>query len=412
MSQLHKRFSTDQVKMIFNLYIYKKMELSEVLSQLGIKKRQCQSLLAEYRKDRKAFSIDYPRNTPNRRIDTRVEATIRSELEKEKMIIDNRAIPVAEYNYSAVRDAVEQETGKTVSLSTVINKAKRWEFYLVDKPPKKQHDREVFTDAIGMLMQYDSSHHLWSPFAKTKWTLITNLDDHSRLMLFGDLYEQETVWNHIQALETTTLKYGTGLSYYTDNHSIFRFICHRDSVWQNQVQGTDDVITQWRQVVEDCGMNVIYALSPQAKGKIERPYRWLQDRIVRRCAKLGVTDIDDARAILFDEMTQYNTKRVHSTTGEIPATRFQRAIDEGRSLFRPFQLHAPYQSTKDIFCLREQRRVNGYHQISWQGSVLPVKKDIPIGALVDLKSIPERPTPELRLWHNNQLKQIFRFMKK
>ena len=411
MRQLHKRFTTDQVRMILNLYIMKKMELKEVLNQLEVKERQFYKLLAKYKKDKSNFSIEYPREHANHRLPKDLDDIIRSELDKEKAIIENKAIPVTEYNYSAIRDEVAKVTGKNISSPTIINRAKEWDYYIKDKPKKRLHDREVITDAIGMLMQYDSSHHLWSPFTEKKWTLITNLDDHSRKLLFGDFFEQETVWNHIKALEITTLKYGTGLSYYVDNHSIFRFICYRDSIWQHQTKGTDDVTTQWRQVVEDCKMNVIYALSPEAKGKVERPYRWLQDRIVRRCAKLGVKHINDAREILFDEINRYNTKQVHSTTGEIPEIRFRRAMEEGRSMFKPFKLAEPFQSTKDIFCLREQRRVNGYHQISWQGKILTVKKDIPIGALISLKSIPEQPTPELRLWHNDRLRQIFRFVK-
>jgi len=69
--------------------------------------------------------------------------------------------------------------------------------------------------------------------------------------------------------------------YYVDNLRVFRFIQNRDSVWRNHVLGTDDVNTQWRQVLALMHTDVIYALSPQAKGKIERPYRWMQDRIVR-----------------------------------------------------------------------------------------------------------------------------------
>jgi len=388
-----------------------KMKIREVLNQLGIQKRQFQYLLSEYKKDKVNFSIEYQRKQSNHHLPKDIDDIIRIELDKEKTIIENRSIPVTEYNYSAIRDEVVKATGQNISVPTIINRAKEWEYYIRDKPKKRLHDREVFTDAIGMLMQYDSSLHLWSPFAKEKWTLITNLDDHSRKLLYGDFFERETVWNHIKAVEATTLKYGAGLSYYVDNHSIFRFVCHRDSIWQHQIKGTDDATTQWRQVVEDCGMNVIYALSAQAKGKVERPYRWLQDRIVRRCAKLGIKEIGDAREILQDEICRYNTKQVHSTTGEIPEIRFQKAINDGRSMFKPFQLEGPYQSTKDIFCLREQRRVNNYHQISWQGKILTVKRDIPIGALVNLKSIPEQPTPELRVWHDDKLRQIFRFVK-
>jgi len=410
MSQLHKRFSTDQVKMILNLYIHGSMELKEALNQLEIKERRFYKILAQYKKDKLNFSVKYPRESPNRKIDLNIEEAIKSELEKEKSIIENRSIPVNDYNYSVVRDEVENLTGKRLALQTIINRSKSWGYFVPDKPKKKVHDRVVITDAIGMLMQHDASCHLWSPFAKEKWSLITTLDDHSRKMLFGDFFLNETAWAHIKSVESTVLKYGAGLSYYADNHSIFRFVVARDSMWRNTYKHTDDVLTQWRQVVEACGMNVIYALSPQAKGKIERPYQWLQDRIVRRCAKGGVKDINDAREILADEISQYNNKRVHSTTREIHSIRFQRAIDEGRNMFKPLMLPSHIESTKDIFCFREKRRVNGYREISWQGKTLKVNKNIPIGAMVDLHSIPEEPTPELRLLHNDKIKNIYRFI--
>ena len=410
MGQLHKRLGTENVKMILNLYIGHRMELKEALNQLEIKERRFYKLLAAYRKDKVNFSVGYGRNYSNYKIKKDVEEAIKTELSNEKKIIENRDIVVTDYNYSAVRDEVVKTTGVNISVPTIINRAKDWGYYIKDKPKKKQHDRQVITDAIGMLLQHDASRHLWAPFAGVKWSLITTIDDHSRKLLFGDLFFDETVWNHIKAVESVILEYGYGLSYYVDNGSIFRFICHRDSIWQNQVKGTDDALTQWRQTVEACGMNVIYALSAQAKGKVERPYRWLQDRIVRRCAKGGIKHIDGAREILFDEMDRYNNRQVHSTTGEIPSIRFQRAINEGRNMFKPLHIPEHIDSTKDIFCLREQRRVNGYREISWQGKTLKVSKNIPVGALVDLHSVPEEPMPELRLWHDSKLKQIFRFV--
>jgi len=65
------------------------------------------------------------------------------------------------------------------------------------------------------------------------------------------------------------------------------------------------------------GVDVAYALSPQAKGKVERPYRWLQDRIVRTCAIEKLTTIDEVRDVLKEEVNRYNNHQVHSTTGEI-----------------------------------------------------------------------------------------------
>ena len=84
------------------------------------------------------------------------------------------------------------------------------------------------------------------------------------------------------------------------------------------------------------GVDVTYALSPEAKGKVERPYRWLQDRIVRTCAIERLTAIDDVRAVLKEELGRYNNHQVHSTTGKVPSIRFDKARKEGNSLFRFF----------------------------------------------------------------------------
>ncbi|MBW1613114.1 MAG: hypothetical protein JRJ57_03890 [Deltaproteobacteria bacterium] len=108
----------------------------------------------------------------------------------------------------------------------------------------------------------------------------------------------------------------------------------------------------------DCNIKVTYALSPQAKGKIERPYRWLQDRVIRTCVRDNVTDIKQAQRVLNYEVHRYNYKQLHSTTQEVPYFRFQRALKEKRSLFREFRVKPPFQSVKDIFCLRVNRTID------------------------------------------------------
>jgi len=69
---------------------------------------------------------------------------------------------------------------------------------------------------------------------------------------------------------------------------------------------------------------------------MERPYRWLQDRLVRTCAREGVTDISDGIKILRKEADRYNYRQVHSVTGEVPYYRLKRLVGEGKSLFREF----------------------------------------------------------------------------
>ena len=315
MDQLHKRFTAEQVKVLLQGYSQGTMSRAEVEEMLNIGKTRFFALLKEYQQSPATFSITYERDTPAK-LSAHVEAAIEKELLREKELVEDPRLPILDYNYTALRDRLKK-TGVKVSATTITDRAKKLECYK-PHPKGKAHDREVVTAAIGALVQHDASLHLWSPFAEEKWTLITSIDDYSRKLLFADFFLQETAWAHIQAAQTLMQTYGLPLQYYVDNLRVFRFVQGRDSNWRKHVLETDDVDPQWRQVMRLLGVDVIYALSAQAKGKIERPYRWLQDRIVRTCALEHITAIDDGRAVLKDELDRYNNHQVHSTTGEIP----------------------------------------------------------------------------------------------
>ncbi len=239
------------------------------------------------------------------------------------------------------------------------------------------------------LIQHDSSKHLFSPYADMKWYLIASLDDYSRLLLFPKLIEKETSWQHIVALKEVFLTGGIPFSCYVDSHSVFRFVQDRDSMWRKHYRLTDKVDTQWKMVIDDCRVKPIYALSAQTRGKIERPYRWMQDRIVRGCAREGIKRIEEAEKVLENEVTRYNYHQVRSTTGEIPILRFERAIKEKKSLFREFTIPSPYKSAKDNFCLRVKRLIDAYHKISLDKLTFKVHK-APLRKQVELRIAPMR----------------------
>lgn len=152
------------------------------------------------------------------------------------------------------------------------------------------------------------------------------------------------------------------------------------------------------------GVEVVYALSPQAKGKVERPYRWLQDRIVRTCVYENLSALEDVREVLKAEVKRYNNRQVHSTTGEIPNLRFQQAKKEGNSLFRKFTVPNPYRSPQDIFCLRFTRIVNGYRRISLFKHEIEVP-NVPLREDVDVHLVPDeiRQLMHIRIWWQNNL---------
>ena len=403
MDQIHRRFTAEQVKVLLKGYSQGILDRPAIEETLGISKSRFFVLLREYRHNPDEFTLTYHRETPTR-LPARVEKEIEKELMLEKDLIDDSTLPITTYNYSAVRDRLAQQE-IVVALSTIIDRAKSLGCYQAH-PRKKVHDREVVTTAIGALIQHDASHHRWSPHAKGKWALITSIDDYSRRLLYADLFEQETTWAHIQASQALMGAYGIPLRYYVDSLRVFRFVQGRDSFWRKHILQTDEADPQWRQVMRILGIDVAYALSPQAKGKVERPYRWLQDRIVRTCAIENLTAIEEVRAVLKDEIDRYNNHQVHSTTGEIPSIRFEKARREGNSLFRPFALPKSYTSAKDVFCLRERRMVNGYRKISLFNHEIEVP-GVPLREEVEVHLVPdvERGALEVRIWWENQMVQ-------
>jgi len=403
MKQLHKKFTDYQIKELITRYLKKKIARKYIQEILGIKKTRFFALVKRLKDDSENFSISYSRRIPTRKISKDIERNIVKELKIEEDLIKAKEVPIKYYNYSYIKDLLEQKYSQKVSLPTIIDRAKRNNFYFL-RPKRKAHDREVLTNYPGELIQHDSSHHQFAPYADSKWYLITSLDDFSRLILYAVLVERETTWEHILALEYVLLKYGFPLAYYVDSLSIFRFVQGRDSYWRNHYKLTDEANPQWKQVLDDCRVKVTYALSPQAKGKIERPYRWIQDRLVRTCYRENIRDIKEAQLILNNLVQKYNYRIVHSTTGEIPYIRFQRAIREKRSLFREFTISPPFKSTKDIFCLRVDRMVNSYRKVSINKLELKVPK-APLHESIQLRISPDKESglSEVRFWHEGEL---------
>jgi transposase len=401
MTQIHKRFTAEQVKVLFQGYCQGNLSRPDVEDMLGIGKTRFFALLKAYRQTLDTFSIDYHRST-SRRLSEEAETQIEQELLREKALIEDKELPIHDYNYAALVDRLKKKDIQ-VSTTTVIKRAKALECYQ-PKKKGKAHDREVLTASTGDLIQHDASLHKWSPYAAEKWTLITSIDDYSRMLLYAEFVPEENTWAHIQAAQYVLQTFGLPFRYYVDNLRVFRFVQKRDSFWRTHHLGTDEVDPQWRQVLRQFNVDVIYALSPQAKGKVERPYRWLQDRIVRTCALENLTFMEEVRPVLHEEVHRYNYHQVHSTTGEVPAIRFDNAKKAGNSLFRPFALPKPYKSAKDVFCLRTTRTLDGYRRISLDRHSIQVPK-VDVREDVDLHLVPDlaKNTMEVRIWFKDEM---------
>jgi len=406
--QIHKKFTNEQVKELLQKYLNKEVERKYLQEILNIGKSRFFQLIQSYRSHPNEFSVEYKRSGPTRSINPEIKNNIIKELTIDKNTIENKDIPLYRYNYSYVQKRLKTVYKQSAALTTIINHAKANGFYLPKRNKPKAHDREVLTTYPGELIQHDASYHLWAPDSKTKWVLITSLDDYSRFILYAQLVERESSWAHIQALQSIVVKYGAPLAFYTDCHSIFRYVRGRDQRHMSFERFTDDVDPQWKMVLKDCNVKSVYALSPQAKGKIERPYQWLQDHLIRTCVRENVKEIGHGRHILNYELNRYNYHQVHSTTLETPNQRFNSAIQAKKSLFRSWVIPKPFLSLRDIFALRCQRLIDNYHSVTINNvriKLSNVESRSPVNIRVYILA-PD--LYELRFWYNGKLNKVIR----
>lgn len=122
---LHKRFSVQEVKEVFERYFSREIGVEYALALLKIKRSGFFKLLKSYREAPDDFSLDYKRTTPPRKLDPKSETKIMKELKKEAEIIQDNSNPVKFYNYSYLKDILEKKHKIFVSLPTIIRRAKK-----------------------------------------------------------------------------------------------------------------------------------------------------------------------------------------------------------------------------------------------------------------------------------------------
>lgn len=122
---LHKRFSVQEVKEIFERYFSKEIGVEQALALLKIKRSGFFKLLQSYREAPDDFSLDYKRTTSPRTIDPKSEIKIIKELKREAEIIRSDSNPVKFYNYSYLKEILEKKHKVFVSLPTIIRRAKK-----------------------------------------------------------------------------------------------------------------------------------------------------------------------------------------------------------------------------------------------------------------------------------------------
>ena len=225
--------------------------------------------------------------------------------------------------------------------------------YLKRAPRRGAHRRKrLRKPLIGMMLHQDGSRHCWIPSFESALDLIITLDDATGEIYSGFLVEEEGTFSTFRGLTDVFAKHGLPLSLYTDRGSHY---FHTPKAGEKV---DPRALTQVGRALAQLGIEHIAAYSPQARGRCERIFRTLQDRLPKEIALAGIVDLEKANQFIAEVfLPDYNA-------------RFAVAAAEPGNAFVPvarMQWH-------DVLCIQEDRIVGNDNTVAFQGLRLQIPR--------------------------------------
>ena len=157
---------------------------------------------------------------------------------------------------------------------------------------RKHHARRPRKTRAGIMMQWDGSPHRWFGPESHPCCLMSAIDDATSKLLGALFVPAESSASYLRLLDRVISRHGAPLSVYQDRHGA---LVRTDGYWslEEQLQGKQ-YPTHVGRVLEDLGITAISAHRPQAKGRIERGFGVMQDRLIAELELDGITDMDQA----------------------------------------------------------------------------------------------------------------------
>ena len=212
------------------------------------------------------------------------------------------------------------------------------------RPPKLRVRRQRLPRE-GMLIQMDGSHHPWLGEQAPPFTLLIAVDDATGTVADALFCEQEDAHSYFVLIQGLLQRRGIPVALYTDRHGVFR---------HTPGSGLPGMPTQFSRAMEELGIQMIFALSPQAKGRVERMLETFQDRLVTELRLAGASTMDQAKEVLQEFLPRFNA-------------RFAVAAEHPETGYRPVPAEL---SLAETICIKDTRKVARDNTVKYHWRVL------------------------------------------
>ena len=199
--------------------------------------------------------------------------------------------------------------------------------------------RRARMQSEGLLLQMDGSPHRYN--GKDEWCLIAAIDDATSEIPYGEFFHSEDTINCMTVLQKIIEKKGIPYALYVDQAGCLG-------------GGKRSHFNQFRRAAEELGIKIIFATSPEAKGRIERSWDTIQDRIIPEMRLRKIHKMPAANDYLQNQFLPNYWKLKNTVTAKSPESRYT----------------APHPTIdlRETLCLKEYRTVGRDHTLSWEGT--------------------------------------------
>lgn len=209
----------------------------------------------------------------------------------------------------------------------------------------------------GELVQWDTSIHDWLEGRSSKGVKLIAMIDDATNDLFARFVREDSTSEHMEVLRNYLESNGRPLSFYTDKAGLFRANPRRIGYGE---EVTEEAETQIGRALRELGIELIHAHSPQAKGRVERCFGTLQDRLVKGLRKAGAQSLGEANQYLEQVFLPMWSKRFR------------------REPANPVDAHRPLGKTQELASILshvETRRVANDYTVSWNGQLYQIPRE-------------------------------------
>jgi hypothetical protein len=260
----------------------------------------------------------------------------------------------AEYGPTLAAECLARDDGLAVPVSTLrvwLSAAGLWQ---QQRRRKRHRRRRPRREHCGELLQLDGSHHDWFAGRRGTAVLMVMIDDATG-RTFACFFENESWHSAATTLRRYTQLHGLPRALYVDGHSIYR------ADWEptpDEILAGIEPNTQFGRAMDELGVELVMAHSPQAKGRVERVNRTLQDRLVKELTRAGISDLESANRYLEETfLPRFNQQ-------------FGKAAAKGADVHRVVS----DESVLRVLSLQEDRVVQSDWTVRWQNGFMQLPR--------------------------------------